>query len=155
MEASSPLLVCEVCLSGAELPTSLLTPRAVDSAFLEEAAWVGERIPLWSRRNGAHSAYLVTGLAHGPNPGDARQSPGCLCPLWIGISGCRLLSDREERSTEPGRPWTRGFVSFGGGQRGLRGGSDSWAEVLLSNNFHVCFRNLNGGLEFPWVIHTY
>lgn len=89
----------------------------------------------------------MTGVAHGPNPGDERESPGCLCPLWTGLSGCRLLSDREKMSTELGRPWTRGFVSFGGGQRG-HGGSDSWAEVLLSNNFHVCFRNLNGGLDF-------
>lgn len=96
----------------------------------------------------------MTGLARGPNPRDARESPGCLCPLWTGLSGCRLLSDREKRSTELGRPWTRGFVSFGGGQRG-RGGSDSWAEVLLSNNFHVCFINLNGVLDFLWVIHTY
>lgn len=48
-----------------------------------------------------------------------------------GINGCRLLNDREIKSVELGRPWTWGFISSGGGQRGLPGESDSWAEILF------------------------
>lgn len=146
--------------SAAEPPASLLTPCTVCWPF-----WRG--LPRWGK---GHRLFRAEGTAlclpHGcarpgaKSRGLKRKSPSWLCPRWTegnqiaqeSMSGCKLLSDRGKRSTEPGRPLTRHFVSFGGGwgsgQRGLPGGSDNGLELILSNHFHACFRHLNGGLAF-------
>lgn len=124
--------------SAAEPPASLPTPRT------------GCR-PSWrglSASGRGHALCRAGGTALCLPHGRARpgaKSPGCQrkflagfaptldreksnCP---GISGCKLLSDREKWSTGPGRPWTRHFISFGGGQRGLPGGSDHGLEMIF------------------------
>lgn len=92
-----------------------------------------------AEREAQPSVYPTAVPGPGPSPEDARESSLAGFALTLdreksnrpGISGCKLLSDREKRSIGPGRPWTRHFISFGGGQRGLPGGSDHGLEMIF------------------------
>lgn len=92
-----------------------------------------------AEREAQPSVYPTAVPGPGPSPEDARESSlAGFAPTLDreksnrpGISGCKLLSDREKRSIGPGRPSTRHFGSSGGGQRGLPGGSDHGLEMIF------------------------